>query len=251
MKNLFYLSSNKKVAVVIVFTVCQIPQAISLTVQSFFSTLSRTSKVLIYNNFANCLVALNASINFLLYCCFSDRFRSTFSSSFSCLSKYCFQDVEPKWKINKSQKKTCGSLETMAFQVDGQPSLRTRISNISYDLTHSTIKRSRQDTSSNQNQSCTTLISKLNSVADTNSHQRDFSRLNVETVGYPENKKSKSFAFFFVFQETLSPLFLRTSNDENRSESLDETIWIKNDSPNESTKLQNTKKLVDIRDASV
>ena len=110
------------VAVVIVFTVCQIPQAISLTVQSFFPTLSRTSKVLIYNNFANCLVAVNASINFLLYCCFSDRFRLTFSSSFSFISKYCVQYIGPSWKRNKGKNKASPSMDTMSFSMSGRSS---------------------------------------------------------------------------------------------------------------------------------
>jgi hypothetical protein len=90
------------VAVVIVFTVCQIPQAISLTVQSFFPILAQTSKVLIYNNFANCLVAVNASINFVLFCCFSDRFRATFRSSFTFLSKYCAHYIQPNWKLKSN-----------------------------------------------------------------------------------------------------------------------------------------------------
>ena len=46
---------------------CQIPQAISLTLHSVLPKLARSSNVLIYNNFANCLVAINASTNFLLY----------------------------------------------------------------------------------------------------------------------------------------------------------------------------------------
>ncbi|CAF0860199.1 unnamed protein product [Didymodactylos carnosus] len=53
------------IAVVIVFTVCQIPQAISLTLASYNHELASSNKVLIYNNFANSLVALNASINFI------------------------------------------------------------------------------------------------------------------------------------------------------------------------------------------
>lgn len=86
------------VAVVLVFFVCQIPQAISLTLISFFPVLARTPKVLIYNNFANVLVAINASINFLLYCCFSERFRLTFRSHFAFLSKYCAYYIQPEWK---------------------------------------------------------------------------------------------------------------------------------------------------------
>ncbi|CAF2043623.1 unnamed protein product [Rotaria magnacalcarata] len=84
------------IAVVIVFTVCQIPQAISLTVQSFFPVFAQTSKVLIYNNFANYCVAINASINFLLYCSFSARFRSICRANFTCLNKYCAYCIEPK-----------------------------------------------------------------------------------------------------------------------------------------------------------
>jgi len=101
---LFFLSPlieiNCLVAVVIVFTVCQIPQAISLTVQSIVPNLSQSSQMRIYNNFANCLVAINASMNFFLYCVFSERFRSTFSSHFAFLSKYCMNYyMDKNWKI--------------------------------------------------------------------------------------------------------------------------------------------------------
>jgi hypothetical protein len=85
------------VAVVLVFTVCQIPQAISLSLQSFLPTLAQTSKVLIFNNFANSFVALNASINFLLYCCFSDRFRSIFSANVTCRMKCGDESKRPKY----------------------------------------------------------------------------------------------------------------------------------------------------------
>ena len=90
---------------VIVFTVCQIPQAISLSLQSFFPILAQSSKVLIYNNFANCFVALNASINFLLYCCFSDRFRATFRSNFAFLSKYCAHYIRPDCSLNAGRRR--------------------------------------------------------------------------------------------------------------------------------------------------
>ncbi|CAF1617529.1 unnamed protein product [Rotaria magnacalcarata] len=103
------------IAVVIVFTVCQIPQAISLTVQSFFHVLSQTPKVLIYNNFANCLVALNASINFVLYCCFSERFRSTFSSNFAFLTKYCTPYTVPHWKLKLDHSHHSISTDNMPY----------------------------------------------------------------------------------------------------------------------------------------
>ena len=89
------------VAVVLVFTVCQIPQAISLTLQSFVPSIARVPKVLIYNNFANCLVALNASTNFLLYCCFSERFRSTIRLNFTFLSNCCGHYIQSKWQIKE------------------------------------------------------------------------------------------------------------------------------------------------------
>jgi hypothetical protein len=131
----FLIIISSLVAVVLVFTVCQIPQAISLTLQSFFPKLAQTSKVLIYNNFANCLVALNASMNFLLYCCFSDRFRSTFRSNFTFLSKYCAHYIQP----NKYQSNHSISLDNMTcvdhsnYSLHGNY-LNIRRSHISIDI---------------------------------------------------------------------------------------------------------------------
>ncbi len=124
------------VAVVLVFTVCQIPQAISLTLQSFLPTLSQTSKVLIYNNFANCLVALNASINFLLYCCFSARFRATFQSNFSFLSKYCVHYIQPKWKPNETNHPTIHStsIDNISNYSPHGNHIHTHGSNTSFDF---------------------------------------------------------------------------------------------------------------------
>lgn len=148
------------VAVVIVFTVCQIPQAISLTVQSFFPVLSQTPKVLIYNNFANCLVAINASMNFLLYCCFSERFRSTFGSSFAFLSKYCAYVLGPNWTISADHNKHSVSLENMSlhstynqstYSLHG-PSLNTRISNMSTDFSQKHARSTVSDASQLTNQ---------------------------------------------------------------------------------------------------
>ncbi|CAF3145012.1 unnamed protein product [Rotaria socialis] len=129
------------IAVVIVFTVCQIPQAISLTVQSFFPVLSQTPKVLIYNNFANCLVALNASINFVLYCCFSERFRSTFSSNFAFLTKYCTPYMASHWKFKIDHSRHSTSTDNMSYNylystsnylLPGRNS-NARLSNVSSD----------------------------------------------------------------------------------------------------------------------
>ncbi|CAF4425292.1 unnamed protein product [Rotaria sp. Silwood2] len=148
------------IAVVIVFTVCQIPQAISLTVQSFFPILSQAPKVLIYNNFANCLVALNASINFVLYCCFSDRFRSTFSSNFSFLSKYCAPYVVANWKLKPVNNKHSISIDNMSsnyldnhsnYSVHGQ-STNPRLSNMSCEMNQKRLKRSSSNHSHKQSQ---------------------------------------------------------------------------------------------------
>jgi len=142
------------VAVVIVFTVCQIPQAISLTVQSFFPKLAQTSKVLIYNNFANCLVAVNASINFVLYCCFSDRFRSTFRSSFTFLSKYCAHFIQPNWKIksNNHRHTFSNSLDDVSSTNQSNYSIHrnqidTRISTRSNDINPKYLSRINQNQS--------------------------------------------------------------------------------------------------------
>jgi hypothetical protein len=174
---------NFLVAVVIVFTVCQIPQAISLTVQSFFPVLSQTPKVLIYNNFANCLVALNASINFLLYCCFSERFRSTFSSSFAFLSKYCAHYMGPNWKIANNGDKHSTSLDNMSlnspytqsnYSLHGPP-LNTRVSNMSNDLGQKSLRKTLSNTSQinlQKRQSWIDLIEKFRSSKTDKHHLR-------------------------------------------------------------------------------
>jgi hypothetical protein len=188
------LNNKILVAVVIVFTVCQIPQAISLTVQSFFPILSQTPKVLIYNNFANCLVALNASMNFLLYCCFSDRFRSTFSSSFTFLNKYCAHYIGPKWTITTTNNKYSISLDNMSFydpynqsnySLHG-PSLNTRISNISNDLSQKCLRKTLSNISqiSNQRQqSLPSILSKFKlNKNEKNNYRQTFVRQSSQTV---------------------------------------------------------------------
>ena len=117
--------------------------------QSFFHKLSRSPKVLIFNNFANCLVALNASINFLLYCCFSGRFRSTFKSSFAFLTKYCVHYIEPNWKLTTQATKHGASMDNVSFNVTYNqsnyslhgPALNTRISNMSTDASQKGLKQ--------------------------------------------------------------------------------------------------------------
>ena len=198
----FYFLFQKQivlVAVVIVFTVCQIPQAISLTVQSFFPILAQTPKVLIYNNFANCLVALNASMNFLLYCCFSDRFRSTFRSSFAFLHKYCANYIQPGWKYTSDNAKYSVSLDNMSctypctpsnYSLQGQP-LNARISNTSNDFSQKGTRKTFSNTSQRQSQIsnlnqqlCTPILSKFKfNKNDENDFKQILVSQSTETVG--------------------------------------------------------------------
>ena len=80
------------VATVIVFLVCQVPSALLLIYEAIFPLEYSESKVtrdiiLGLNNIANGLTAINASINFILYSCFSKRFRDTLKQIFSFKKK--------------------------------------------------------------------------------------------------------------------------------------------------------------------
>ena len=75
------------IATVLVFLICQLPMALLLIYETIFPLRDKTNKtaidiVLGLNNIANGLTAINASINFILYSCFSERFRQTFRSLF-------------------------------------------------------------------------------------------------------------------------------------------------------------------------
>ena len=155
------------VGVVIVFTVCQIPQATSLTLQSFFPVVAQTSKILIYNNFANCLVAINASMNFLLYCCFSGRFRSTCRSSFTVIYNHCANFIDPNWKLTKDNTKYSISFDNVSstYSLHGQQ-LSAGLSNQSSDLNNRFAKysaKSRTPMPNYSRPSWTILLSKFKS----------------------------------------------------------------------------------------
>ena len=74
------------VVTVLVFLICQVPGALLLIWEAIFplDNQSETSADIILglNNIANGLVAINASINFILYSCFSEKFRQTFQRLF-------------------------------------------------------------------------------------------------------------------------------------------------------------------------
>ena len=75
------------IAVVIVFITCQTPQAISNLYTTYLivtenSSMETRLKVIIANNIFNLLVQINSSVNFVLYSCFSNRFRRVFRKLF-------------------------------------------------------------------------------------------------------------------------------------------------------------------------
>lgn len=99
-------------------------------------------------------------MNFLLYCCFSERFRSTFGSSFAFLSKCCAYIMGPKWTITADSNKHSVSLDNMSlnsvynqssYSVHG-PSLNTRISNMSNDVSQKYLRKTFSDSSQVINQ---------------------------------------------------------------------------------------------------
>jgi hypothetical protein len=74
-------------ATVLVFLICQLPGAILLIYAAIFplennDSLISKDTILGLNNIANGLVAINASINFILYSCLSEKFRQNFQRLF-------------------------------------------------------------------------------------------------------------------------------------------------------------------------
>ena len=74
-------------ATVIIFLICQLPGALLLIYAAIFpigsdDVLIPEDVILGLNNIANGLVALNASINFILYSCLSEKFRLNFQRIF-------------------------------------------------------------------------------------------------------------------------------------------------------------------------
>lgn len=194
-----FLSPNSiLVAVVLVFTICQIPQAISLTVQSFSLTPSHVHKVLILNNFANCLVAINASMNFFLYCCFSDRFRSTFSSHFSFLTKYCTPYFMPNWKLKINKNQHSISTDNMSNNHHFNPSNYSlapqilpgsRSPNLSYEanrkLNYKSLTNSprKQSEALNKKFASSSVLSSNTNKKDTTDSKNILFKQTAETVG--------------------------------------------------------------------
>jgi G protein-coupled receptor 139 len=90
------------IATVLVFLVCQLPSALLLIYEAIFPLQNQNSKmaedvILGLNNIANGLTAINASVNFILYSSFSEKFRQTFKELFLMKKK-----EQPKMILNNN-----------------------------------------------------------------------------------------------------------------------------------------------------
>ncbi len=85
-------------------------------------------------------------MNFLLYCCFSARFRATFQSNFTFLSKYCAHYIQPQWEI-KERNYHSVSLNNMSNYCLHGNQIHSRVSNISVDSNSMNQKLNRNDQS--------------------------------------------------------------------------------------------------------
>jgi len=78
------------ISVVVVFLVCQLPQAIQKLYTVYLAstpgalTTVRQLQLAIGANFCNLLVMVNSAVNFVLYSAFSAKFRLTFERTFCC-----------------------------------------------------------------------------------------------------------------------------------------------------------------------
>lgn len=97
------------ISVVLIFLICQTPQAILLLFSSYAQSYHIDDYIKIAGNICNLLVQINASANFLLYSYFSSKFRRT------------FRRVVCRCKISQNN-----SLQTFAINFQLKPSSSTR-----------------------------------------------------------------------------------------------------------------------------
>jgi hypothetical protein len=82
------ISQKRRVTIILIFCLfvallLWTPQSLSLTYETLIENYSEMSEkhritLLIFNNFANLFLCLNASIDFILYCFLSEKFARTF-----------------------------------------------------------------------------------------------------------------------------------------------------------------------------
>jgi hypothetical protein len=99
------------IATVLVFLICQLPSALLLIYEAIFPLQNQNSKmaedvILGLNNIANGLTAINASVNFILYSSFSEKFRQTFKELF--FNKKKEQPKIVNYNVNKNFARTDG-----------------------------------------------------------------------------------------------------------------------------------------------
>ena len=78
------------IAVVLIFILCQLPQAVLLIIKSYFNSQGIPDPADLFRiagNICNLLVQVNSSVNFLLYSYFSSKFRRTFRKLFCNCNK--------------------------------------------------------------------------------------------------------------------------------------------------------------------
>jgi hypothetical protein len=110
---------KRKVTIVLIFCLCVAlllwtPQSLSLTYETLIESYSQMSPkhrtiLLIFNNFANLFLCINASIDFILYCFLSDKFART------CKQIICRQCSNHK--VNANQRSRMASLDRTSFIV--------------------------------------------------------------------------------------------------------------------------------------
>ena len=115
---------KRKVTIILIFClfvalILWTPQSLSLTYETFIENFSQMSadhriRLLIFNNFANLFVCLNASIDFILYCFLSEKFART------CREIFCRRCGAPSTK--QTQRTRMISFERTSFVLGHTPS---------------------------------------------------------------------------------------------------------------------------------
>lgn len=100
------------ISVVLIFLVCQTPQAILLLFSSYAQTHHIGDYIKIAGNVCNLLVQINASVNFLLYSYFSSKFRRTFRRVV-CRCKINQDNSQQSFAINFQMKPSSNSRTTL------------------------------------------------------------------------------------------------------------------------------------------
>ncbi len=137
------------IVIVLVFVLCQMPSALLLIREALYPVMlikDRTKSDIIigFNNIANGLLHVNASINFVLYCVFSEKFRSTFKVIFckNCNDKHKHNKNNPKdseymrtnQQTNQQHRLTQQFYSPNAYKRPSEINLPYKLSNLSLNV---------------------------------------------------------------------------------------------------------------------